>query len=95
MTLLLAAGEEPPAGRFGTRGASCDASRVPPGWRAWLCHNGDTAPSEEDYRPREWQKPHEENLTGTAAAYRPKGSQLSWGQRPAATGDYVPWTPGE
>ena len=37
----------------------------------------------------------EENLTGTAAAYRPKGSQLSWGQRPAATGDYVPWTPAE
>ena len=72
-----------------------DASRVPPGWRGWLCHNSDVAPSEEDYHPREWQKPHEENLTGTAEAYRPKGSQLSWGARPAATGDYVPWSPGE
>jgi NADH:ubiquinone oxidoreductase subunit len=28
-------------------------------------------------------------------AYRPRGSQLSYGQRPAATGDYVPWVPGE
>ncbi len=72
-----------------------DASRVPPGWRAWLCHNSDVPPSEEEYQPREWQKPHEENLTGTAEAYRPKGSQLSWGARPAATGDYVPWSPGE
>ncbi|WP_441966147.1 NADH-ubiquinone oxidoreductase subunit NDUFA12 family protein [Microvirga sp. 2MCAF38] len=28
-----------------------DASRVPPGWRAWLCHNGDVSPSEENYQP--------------------------------------------
>ena len=34
------------------------------------------------------------NLTGTAPAYRPRGSQLATGERPAATGDYVPWTPG-
>ena len=34
-------------------------------------------------------------MTGTAQAYRPQGSQLSAGQRPAATGDYVPWAPGE
>ena len=72
-----------------------DASKVPPGWRAWLCHNADKAPSEETYVPREWQRPHEPNLTGTPLAYRPRGSQLSVGQRPAATGDYVPWTPGE
>ena len=24
-----------------------DASKVPPGWRGWLCHNVDLAPSEE------------------------------------------------
>ncbi|WP_298951428.1 NADH:ubiquinone oxidoreductase subunit NDUFA12 [uncultured Methylobacterium sp.] len=72
-----------------------DASKVPPGWRGWLSHTVEVPPSEESYTPREWQKPHEENLTGTVAAYRPRGSQLSYGQRPAATGDYVPWTPGE
>lgn len=72
-----------------------DASKVPPGWRAWLCHNGDVPPSEEGYTPHPWEKPYVPNLTGTAQAYRPQGSSLSVGQRPAATGDYVPWTPGE
>ena len=70
-----------------------DASKVPPGWRGWLCHNGDEPPSEESYTPRPWQKPHVENLTGTAGAYRPKGSQLNQGARSAAGGDYVPWVP--
>ena len=72
-----------------------DASKVPPGWRAWLCHNGDVPPSEEAYRPHSWEKPYVPNMTGTIQAYRPQGSQLGSGQRPAATGDYVPWTPGE
>lgn len=58
-------------------------------------HSIAVPPNEESYTPHEWQKPHVENMTGTADAYRPKGSQLSWGQRPAATGDYVPWTPGD
>ena len=34
------------------------------------------------------------NMTGTPAAYRPSGSTLASGRRPAATGDYQPWTPG-
>ena len=73
-----------------------DASKVPPGWRGWLQHNFELPPSEEpSYQMREWEKPHVPNLTGTAAAYRPRGSQLSTGERPAATGDYVPWSPDE
>ena len=72
-----------------------DASKVPPGWRAWLCHNGDVAPSEETYRAHAWEKPYLPNMTGTAQAYRPQGSVLASGKRPSATGDYVPWTPGE
>lgn len=72
-----------------------DASKVPPLWRAWLCHNGNVPPTDEPYRSREWEKPHVPNLTGTPRAYRPRGSQLATGERPAATGDYVPWTPGE
>jgi NADH:ubiquinone oxidoreductase subunit len=32
-------------------------------------------------------------MTGTAAAYRPKGSILGEGQRAAATGDYQAWQP--
>ena len=72
-----------------------EASAVPPGWRGWLAHTTDIPPSQEDYKPREWEMGHVPNMTGTPEAYRPRGSSLSSGQRPAATGDYVAWTPGD
>ena len=71
-----------------------EATRVPPSWHGWLHHVVDTPPTEIDYPPREWEKPHVPNLTGTPAAYRPSGSTLASGQRPKATGDYQPWMPG-
>ena len=72
-----------------------EASAIPPGWWGWMHHQVDVPPSETTYAAREWEKPHRQNLTGTARAYRPKGSTLSSGQRPAATGDYKAWSPGE
>ncbi len=48
----------------------------------------------ENYKAREWQKPHQPNLTGSNAAYRPKGSVTSNAHRPQVTGDYDAWTPG-
>jgi NADH:ubiquinone oxidoreductase subunit len=71
-----------------------EASRIPPGWHGWLHHVEDIPPTEDGYKPREWEKPHVPNLTGTPYAYRPPGSTLASGKRPKATGDYVPWTPG-
>jgi NADH:ubiquinone oxidoreductase subunit len=71
-----------------------EASRIPPGWHGWIHHTTDTPPTEANYKPREWEKPHVPNMTGTPAAYRPPGSTLASGKRPAATGDYQPWTPG-
>jgi NADH:ubiquinone oxidoreductase subunit len=71
-----------------------EASRIPSGWHGWMHHRTDTPPSKEDYKPRDWQKPHVPNFTGTAQAYRPQGSLLSPGKRPAVTGDYDAWTPG-
>ena len=71
-----------------------EASKVPPGWNGWLHHTVDVAPSEESYQPREWQQPHQQNWIGTALAYRPQGSTLAEGERPAATGDYEVLTPG-
>jgi NADH:ubiquinone oxidoreductase subunit len=71
-----------------------EATRVPPSWHGWLHHTVDVAPTEESYTPREWEKPHIPNMTGTPAAYRPSGSTLASGRRPKATGDYQPWTPG-
>ena len=70
-----------------------EASKIPPEWHGWMHYTVDTPPTEEKYTPAPWQKPHQPNLTGTAAAYRPSGSILGAGTRPRATGDYKPWRP--
>lgn len=70
-----------------------EPSTVPPEWHAWLHYTVDTPPSEQDYTPREWQKPHMPNMTGTAGAYRPRGSILTPESRPRVTGDYDAWSP--
>lgn len=70
-----------------------EASKVPPDWHGWLHHTVDVPPTEESYTPKHWQKSHIPNRTGSAAAYRPQGSTLAAGDRPAATGDYEPWRP--
>ena len=71
-----------------------DGSKTPPGWYGWLHQTTDTPPTAETYVAREWEMPHQANMTGTAQAYRPAGSLSMGGVRPAATGDYQPWTPG-
>ncbi|MGH1403859.1 MAG: NADH:ubiquinone oxidoreductase subunit NDUFA12 [Alphaproteobacteria bacterium] len=73
-----------------------DASAVPPEWHGWLHHQHNTVPNETDetYR-RDWQQPHQPNMTGTNHAYRPPGHILSDGERQKATGDYEAWSPSE
>jgi NADH:ubiquinone oxidoreductase subunit len=71
-----------------------EASTIPPSWHGWMHHTVDTPPTEENYKPRAWQKPHKPNLTGTPGAYRPSGSTMVQGRRPKATGDYKAWKPG-
>jgi len=71
-----------------------EASMTPPGWNGWLHHTVDVPPSQEDYKPRDWQRPHIGNPTGTPAAIRPKGSTMERGPRQPSTGDYQAWTPG-
>jgi NADH:ubiquinone oxidoreductase subunit len=71
-----------------------EASTTPPGWFGWLHHTVDTPPTAEDYTPREWQKPHLPNMTGTPMAWRPTGSTLAEGARQRTGGDYEPWSPG-
>ena len=70
-----------------------DASKVPPDWHGWLHYTFDELPSETPLPRQAWEKEHEPNLTGTLAAWRPKGSLSRTGVRPRATGDYQPWTP--
>ena len=70
-----------------------EASKVSPDWHGWMHYTVDTPPTQEKYTPRPWQKPHIENKTGTPEAWRPSGSILGKGKRPAATGDYQAWKP--
>jgi NADH:ubiquinone oxidoreductase subunit len=69
-----------------------EASQVPAEWHAWLHYTTDAPIPPTARRP--WQKPHQPNLTGTQAGYRPPGSDYAGGRRPRATGDYEAWTPG-
>lgn len=70
-----------------------EASRVPPSWHGWLHHTVDLPPDMDGYKPFGWEKPHRPNYTGTVNAWRPRGSTLSTGKRPQATGDYQAWSP--
>ncbi len=70
-----------------------EASKVPPEWHIWLHHTA-TAPIAGDSPFRQpWQKPYQQNMTGTENAYRPPGHVLEGGRRGKATGDYEAWRP--
>lgn len=70
-----------------------EASQIPSGWHGWMHHRVDTPPPQDGYKAREWEMPHQENLTGSAAAYHPPGS-IATGARPAAAApDYQAWKP--
>lgn len=68
-----------------------EASSIPPGWHAWMHYRADEPPA--PYTPRDWEKPHKPNLTGTPEAYRPPGSVLHAHPRTPGGPDYEPWTP--
>ncbi|MHA1523953.1 MAG: NADH:ubiquinone oxidoreductase subunit NDUFA12 [Alphaproteobacteria bacterium] len=70
-----------------------DASTVPSHWHGWLHYSTNEVPTAADFVERKWFRPHEPNHTGSAKAYRPRGSTLSPARRPAATGDYDAWSP--
>ena len=68
-----------------------EASRISPGWNGWLHHTWDDPPSEVPLVHRAWERPHQENLTGTSAAYAPPGSIRNLD--PVARKDYEAWRP--
>ena len=70
-----------------------EASQIPPGWHGWMHHRVDTPPSQEEYKAREWQLPHQENLTGSAGAYHPPGSIALGGKPRTINSDYQAWKP--
>ncbi len=68
-----------------------EASRVSPEWHGWLHHTWDEPPSKTPMKHKAWEKPHQENLTGTALAYAPPGSIRR--PQPDERRDYDAWTP--
>ncbi len=68
-----------------------EASRISPEWHGWLHRSWDETPSEKPLVHKSWEKPHQENLTGTVAAYAPAGSIRR--VQPADRSDYEAWQP--
>ena len=68
-----------------------EASRISPEWHGWLHHTWDEPPTEAPLTRKVWEKPHQENLTGTPAAYAPPGSIRR--TEPVARSDYEAWSP--
>jgi NADH:ubiquinone oxidoreductase subunit len=68
-----------------------EASRVSPEWHGWLHKTWKNPPSEEEIMRKKWEKPHQENLTGSVLAYAPSGSMRN--AKAKETSDYEPWTP--
>jgi len=70
-----------------------EATKVSPDWHGWLHYTFDEPPTEDALHRQSWEKDHMPNMSGTPMAWRPPGSVLTEGQRPAATGDYEAWKP--
>lgn len=68
-----------------------EASKINPDWHGWLHHTWDEPPTDKPLAHKSWEKPHQENLTGTLAAYAPAGSIRR--AQPADRSDYEAWAP--
>lgn len=68
-----------------------EASRVDPDWHGWLHWTWDEPPTERPLPHKEWEQPHQKNLTGTASAYAPAGSIRR--AEPVDRADYEAWSP--
>ena len=68
-----------------------EASRISPDWHGWLHHTFADCPANTPLPHKPWEKPHQQNLTGTAAAYAPAGSIHRNDQ--TASSDYEAWQP--
>ena len=68
-----------------------EASRVNADWHGWLHHTYKETPLSNPLIHKNWEKPHQENLTGTISAYIPDGSLKSIETKKRT--DYEAWKP--
>ena len=70
-----------------------EASKIPPHWHAWL-HKTIDEPPINYFHKYNWQKNHEENLTGTEKVYNPDSHPLSASySSDAIKSEYESWKP--
>ena len=50
-----------------------EPTKIPPEWHSWIHFLTNKTPN-ENLKKFSWQKKHQENLTGTKNAHKPKGS---------------------
>ena len=70
-----------------------EASRVGPEWHGWLHFTWNDPPNRTPLKRKAWERPHRENMTGTAMAYAPPGSIRRGGS--VERRDYEAWRPEE
>ncbi|KPU84867.1 NADH dehydrogenase [Marinosulfonomonas sp. PRT-SC04] len=68
-----------------------EASMIPSEWHGWLHFTWDEPPTTAPLTRQSWEKPHQGNLTGSAAAYVPAGSLHQ--AAPKERRDYDAWQP--
>ena len=68
-----------------------EGSRISPEWHGWLHKTWDEPPTDRPLVRKSWEKPHLENMTGTARAYAPDGSIRR--RTPEPRRDYEAWSP--
>lgn len=68
-----------------------EASRIDANWHGWLHHTFKEPPTERPMQHKVWEKPHQENLTGSELAYAPTGSLRQ--AAPKERRDYEAWSP--
>ncbi|MDV7269337.1 NADH:ubiquinone oxidoreductase subunit NDUFA12 [Thioclava sp. A2] len=68
-----------------------EASRISPDWHGWIHFTYDEPPTKAPLAHKSWELPHQDNMTGTAAAFAPAGSLRQ--AVPAQRRDYEAWQP--
>ena len=53
-----------------------DASKIPVEWYSWIHFTPNKIEKKHNLEKYDWQKPHQENLTGTEAAYYPNKNKI-------------------
>ena len=70
-----------------------EATKIPPHWHSWLHKSIDVPPINYSHQ-YDWQKDHEQNMTGTDQAYYPDSHPLSKSfKADAIKEEYESWKP--